>query len=337
MSLRTKRILQGALGFLFGAVFLYLAVGELKAEELWNALRSAHLWYLGPILLLYVAYFWLKAIRWSWLVRPVKPLSTRQVFPALMIGFMGNNVLPAHLGEFVRMYALAKQYDLSKTAVLSTIVLERVFDFLGIILLFAVSLQFVPVSGDLEAVRIFGYVMGAASLAVFLLFLLYVWKTDACLRVAETVLVIAPRGLRARMLATMRLAGAGLYSLRNPYLLFGTIALTLIHWVANGFSHYFVVISFPLEESLSPVAGLFLLSVMALGITLPAPPGYVGTTQFCYKLALAAFAIPAATAVSASFYALAVGYIPVTLVGLFFMWRLGLKFRTISREAELPP
>ena len=60
-----------------------------------------------------------------------------------MIGFMGNNVLPAHLGELIRVFVLGRTFALSKAAVLSSVVLERILDMVfGVIqLCFWVSLR----------------------------------------------------------------------------------------------------------------------------------------------------------------------------------------------------
>ena len=64
------------------------------------------------------------------LLTPLRANTALEVFPALMIGFIGNNLLPAHLGKFVRTYILARQLGLRNIPVLATIVLERMFDFL---------------------------------------------------------------------------------------------------------------------------------------------------------------------------------------------------------------
>lgn len=77
------------------------------------------------------------------LLSPLLFLTYKQVFPAMMIGFASNNILPAHLGEFVRMQLLSKQFVLSKVAIITTIVIERLFDLLSILFLFSFSLLFV--------------------------------------------------------------------------------------------------------------------------------------------------------------------------------------------------
>ena len=336
------KLVHLGIGIGFGAFFLWFALRDVDPGKLWECLKSVRLWTLGPMLALLVLFFWLKAIRWSLLLRPLRPeapLRVREVVPAMMIGFMGNNVLPAHLGEFLRMYVLGKQHSLSKTAVLSTIVLERVLDFLAIIGTFAVILQFLPdVGPDLEErmdmVEKAGLTVGIASFVVFLAFLAFVWRTELALRWMEIGFGVLPGRLRTKLLAMARLGVEGLYSLRSPRALLAILVLTAVHWSLNGFIHYLASVSF-LGGSRLPVGAAFLLlSVTALGVTLPSAPGYVGILQACFVVALGVYGIGPEVAVAASFYALVVGWVPVTLVGFWFLGRLGMRLGALSREAE---
>jgi hypothetical protein len=336
MSKGIRRLIQASVGALFAAGFLFLALRKVDPQEFWAQMKSIDLRWSPLILLALAAFFWLKAIRWSYLLGPLRPLSAREIFPALMIGFMGNNVLPAHLGEFVRMYVLAKQYGLSKTAVLSTIVLERVFDFFAIIGILAATLNFTAASKDLEVVRAGAYAVGVACAGVFALFLFFVFRTDRATRIAARLFRVLPSRLRAKLLDMMGLGVAGLGSLRSAKCLSMVICLTLLHWAANGLMLYFAAVSLPLSGPLPIHAAFLLLSVMALAITLPSAPGYVGTSQYCFVVALGAFAVGREQALAASIYSLLMGYIPVTLAGFYYLARLGLKLRTIENAAGSP-
>ena len=63
---------------------------------------------------------------------------------AVLIGFAANNVLPAHLGEFVRVFVVNRKFRIPATTVLSTVVLERIFDVLAILALFRESAWHLP-------------------------------------------------------------------------------------------------------------------------------------------------------------------------------------------------
>lgn len=338
MTFKHKQRCQAILGLLFAGGFLYLSIKDVSLDIILDRLSSMTLIHLPACLLLYVLFFWLKTIRWRLLVSPLKKLSDREIFPALIIGFMGNNVLPAHLGEFLRMYVLSREHKLSKTAVLSTIVLERLLDFLVITGTFAVVLQCLPeidampeaIRNNMRTIRFFGLLVGAGSLGAFLFFLFYVHRTRQAMALSAILLKPMPRFVREKVLNLLTLGVQGLYSLKQGRVLLVMLLISVVHWGLNATVLYLAAISFPPENDIPLLAAPLLLSVCALGITLPTAPGFFGTMQFCFTSALAVFGISGGTAFAASIYALLMGYIPVTATGFFFLSRMGLKLSSLK-------
>src|SRR5262249_48798339 len=93
--------------------------------------------------------FWLTAVRWQLLLRPVKRVGVHRLFGITMIGFMANNVLPARLGEFVRAYALGRSEALPPSLPFATIVIERIFDGFTLLLFLLGGLSFLRPSRTL--------------------------------------------------------------------------------------------------------------------------------------------------------------------------------------------
>src|SRR5260370_36165650 len=58
--------------------------------------------------------FWLRAVRWRWLIASPRRLTTESLFSATMIGFMANNILPLRLRQFVRAWALSPREGLAE-------------------------------------------------------------------------------------------------------------------------------------------------------------------------------------------------------------------------------
>jgi len=321
-------------GLVLAGLFLIIAFANVDMPELGRVLASVDLRYLPLILLLLALSFLAKALRWAYILKPLRNLSMVQVFPALMIGFAGNNVLPAHLGEFVRMFVLARQYGLPMTQVLTSIVIERLLDFVAVVALLALSLQFTPVSAELRILRAGGYVIGAVCLFLLSVMLAAAWKPGRARGIITRLRRFFPSAARDRLVRLGNLAVEGLGSLRRPGLLSFIVLLTLVAWLLNGFCLYLCVVSFPMPRGPSPVAGFLVASVTALGVTLPSAPGYIGTTQLCFVIALGAFNVDKTTALSGSVYAFLTAYIPVTLAGLIFAWRLGVSFRSLKWTAR---
>src|SRR5579863_1649923 len=128
------------LGIVVSAACLVFAFWRIDFDKVESAFRHANYLTLPLMLAGLFAFYWLKAIRWRLLLSPLKSFRTRDVVGPLMIGFMGNNLLPAHLGEFVRIYVLGRKSGLWKTAVFSSGGRERAFDVVAILLLLGVSL-----------------------------------------------------------------------------------------------------------------------------------------------------------------------------------------------------
>ena len=93
------------IGVVISLVFLYLALRGLKLENLGEAIRNANYWWLIPGVAIYFLAVWARAWRWHYLLRPVKIISTRAMFPIVAIGYMGNNIYPARAGELLRAVA----------------------------------------------------------------------------------------------------------------------------------------------------------------------------------------------------------------------------------------
>src|SRR5579875_2281963 len=91
------RLIAGVLISLFFLAWAARLVGSLGGVL--ASLDQANYLFLVPALLAYFSGVWLRAVRWHFLLRPVKPISSRRLFPVVVIGYMANDVLPARLGE----------------------------------------------------------------------------------------------------------------------------------------------------------------------------------------------------------------------------------------------
>ena len=137
--------MKQTVGILFGVAVSALCFWYSARNADWSEVKAgfatANYWTLPAILLLTFGFYWLKAQRWAMLLRPVMALSGKALFPPVMSGFAANNLLPAHLGELVRVAVVRQQFQVPVAAGLSTVVLERLFDVLAILLLFAAGLM----------------------------------------------------------------------------------------------------------------------------------------------------------------------------------------------------
>jgi uncharacterized membrane protein YbhN (UPF0104 family) len=163
-------------GVLISVVFLYLALRGLGLQELGNALVEANYIWILPGVAVYFLGVWVRAWRWHYLLRPVKQIPTRTMFPIVTIGYMGNNIFPARMGEVLRAVVLKKHENVPISASLATIIVERVFD--GVVMLGFVFLNLPELAhlttnsgfvGDIRTLALVGSGVFIGALAVFLL------------------------------------------------------------------------------------------------------------------------------------------------------------------------
>lgn len=325
-----KRRLLIFVGVAISVLFLWLALKETNFREIGTALGRSALWLMAPLLVAYGAYYWLKAIRWRMLLKPMADVRTGEIVSPMMIGFMGNNILPAHLGEFIRMYLGAKQLGLRKTQVLATIVLERMFDVLSVVLFLGLVLivgKNVP--AQLETV---GYVTAAIGLGSMVLIACYVKWTDRFLRETRRALFFVPGKIREAVLHQLEVGVEGLAAIKRPGLLFGIVTTSLGQWACMGVSNYIAIRAIGIDTRMS--AAFVVLAATTFAVTLPTAPGFLGTVQVAFKIALVPYGVAAGDAVAASVFFHVPTYLAVTFVGLWFLKRTGYRLRQLREDAE---
>src|SRR6476620_12620858 len=131
-------------GVAVSVVFVYWTASGLEWGTFWIALRHAQYGWLIPAVLIYFGAVWARTWRWHYMLRHMAEIPVRRLFPVVVIGYMGNNVYPARAGEVLRSYILKRREAVPVSVSLATVVLERLFDGLVMLLFVFVTLPFAP-------------------------------------------------------------------------------------------------------------------------------------------------------------------------------------------------
>jgi hypothetical protein len=83
-------------------------------------------------------------------------------------------------------------------------------------------------------------------------------------------------------------------------------------------------------------AGLTMLVITAIGIMVPAAPGYIGTLNLACVAGLALFGVGKELAVPFSWFYFFSQWLPITAVGLFYLNREGLSLSSLGQAQESP-
>lgn len=296
-------------------------------QVIWEKLAHSNWAGFAVICVLTIFAFWVRAVRWRYFVNAGRPVSTVNLFSATMIGFMANNILPFRLGEFVRPYVLARRENMSKSTLLATIVVERVIDMLTLLTIFGMALMVAPIGENTAAGRM---VQGGARILLVLSVGLTVFVVAAernrGLARAFTKLLPGPIGTRIGALLEKFLDGFALF--RDFGRLLQVFALSFGMFFCFAIALW--ITGWSLGIALPWYAGLVMLVVTAIGIMVPAAPGYVGTLNIACTAGLALYGIGKAPASAYGWFYFFSQWLPITAVGLYYLHREGLSLSSLG-------
>jgi uncharacterized protein (TIRG00374 family) len=311
------RLVRLTLCLAVSAVCLYLAALGMDFARTAQELRqSSPTPIVGAVIFLFLSY-WIRAWRWRYLLAPIKCITVRPLFRSTLIGFMGNYLLPFRAGEIMRAVSIGQTQQISKSAALGSIVLERVFDGVVIsltpfVVLAAVELPPWVTRVNLALLGI--YIAGLVGLAIA------TQRGWTELWIRRTVLLLPVRFARRAGALAMEFLH-GMKGITHSRGLLPVSLLSLACWVIHGM--YFFLMFKALDIELSFSAALVLQMVIGLGVILPAAPGYVGTFEYFTVLGLSLFGIGHEAAFAYALLAHICQFVPVSAVGLFFALRKG--------------
>lgn len=326
-----RRWIVLALGIVVSAVFLYFGLQGVQLDEVARRIVGADLIWLVPSIAIYFLAVWGRTWRWHYLLRPMKRVSLRALFPIVVIGYMGNNVYPFRAGEVIRAYVLKRNEGISLTGSLTTIVVERIFDGLVMLIFVFAALPFAPIEADwLRTVIIFGTLVFFGALAVFLALAA---RPDRAQRLAHgTITRLLPLRAHAPLLRLTDHFLDGLKSLRSPRDLLMTLITSIFIWLTETTKYWFVMHAFNFEVSF--FALMIMTAVVNLATTLPAAPGYIGTFHTPGILVLETFRVNSEVAASYTIVLHAALWLPITLLGFVYLIREGLSWRSFEEATK---
>jgi len=281
--------------------------------------------------------FAIRAWRWRVILAPTGvPTSFRSRFAATAIGFMGNNLIPLRVGEFMRAFALARVEPVPVAAAFSSLVIERLLDGACVVGLLFVSMALPGFPGLFAEGEVYTSVARGIAVGVVgafaLLFVFVAWPRPA-VRLTERLVVFLPRSVRRPIVDSLEafLAGAGI--LRNPLVLLHSVAWSLTHWVVNALGFWLAFRAFGM--SLDYTAALFFQSVIAIAVSVPSAPGFFGPYEAAATVVLSHMwgaPVERATALAIGFHV--AGFIPITLIGLYYARAIGFSLREVGESEE---
>jgi len=309
-------------------LLLYLFLRNIDLAGLWRALVRAHPLYIAGAVLVTLQTYLIRARRWQSLLDPIGPSRFRTALRTTVIGFAVSFLVP-RAGEVVRPYLLARREGLPASATFATIIVERLLDLVTVLLLFAASLPLIriDVGSDVRASGIVAAV--SAGVALIVLFV-SAGHPERLAGWAERLGRWLPGRLGGLLAGFVRTFAEGLAVMRQPGRLAVAAAWSVPLWLSLALGIWLTSRAFDLTFS---YPGTFLVMlVLVVGVAVPTPGGSVGAFHVAYLWAVTRFFGLNEEAVAAAGVVLhAVSFLPVTFVGLVFMWQDGLTLGRLRR------
>jgi hypothetical protein len=262
----------------------------------------------------------------------------------MMIGFMGN-LLPLRAGEFIRAYLLGKREQISFSASLATVVVERIFDMFSLLILFAGLLAIYPQAlvfkgSEQEQMRMAVYMrsFGTMSLIVCIGLVIFCYllihQQERIQRFLRVFTRLFPQRVQIRIEEILDAFVQGLGILKDPKGILITIILSALLWTAITLNTYPLYYCYNIQDKLPLSSLVTLLVFTCVMITVMPTPGYLGPFQFAITFVLAnLYGIEKSTAVSFSLVSWFLQMSLVFLAGLFFLIRDNISLLELSRKA----
>ena len=324
------------LGLVISAVFLYLAFREINYASLWATLLEIRLWWLIPGLAVYFVGVLVRTWRWQYLLKPLKIVPIKTLFPIINMGYMGNNVFPLRMGEVLRSVVLKRREDISISGSLATIVVERIFDaviIVGFVLLNLGQLAGLPAAStfsQLGGLATWAVVIFLAGLTVFIIVAMF---PKPAMRLIHAIIHrVVPERFREPVTEIADRFLDGLMSLRSPKDAVMIFLTSILVWVLETGLYWSVDQALGLGLNFGQL--MLLNGVVNLVLLIPAAPGGLGTFDAAGRAMLQAFAIPAEPALGYTLVLRIALWAPITLLGAVYFVREGLKWTTDISEMQ---
>ena len=303
---------------------------------MWIVIRSADPALFAVVILLNLLQYVIRAWRWNILIEPIKKTAFSSRLYALLIGFAANCILPARLGEIIRANYLGQREHLSASSTFGTIVVERIFDGLTLLLFLMIGLMGTTFSGEWQSIGASLRATGVFLLVAYLLLISFLigfkLKAKLFLNLLDRLLFLVPKTFRSRIIDVVWNFSLGLAMTRKPHQWVLVIFYSLLLWFASLCQIKLVEFSIHLQMPL--IAPFLVMAMASFGVMIPSAPGFIGTFHLSVQYAYLFYGIGKEEGLSAAILWHASFFFPTLILGLLAFFLLHVSPATLASQKE---
>ena len=280
------RIGKLVVSLVVGGAFLYLAVRNVRLEQLRDAFARLDARWLVPAVTLSLLIQVFRAWRWQLELRPLASVPMGTLWVVVSVAYMAINLLPVRMGEVVRPWLLSRRANVSFSNVVGNLIIEKTFD--SAVIVFYILLGLLTTRNLPHWVRTGAIVPALAFGALATLVVLLWWRGEQF--VERWLVRWLPERVGARVLGVARSLLDGMRVLGDPRLVLAVFVVSLALWFLPILSSWVMIRAFQLDAPFNAALVVFIL--IGFGTALPQLPGMVGTYQLACVWALGLFGVP---------------------------------------------
>jgi uncharacterized protein (TIRG00374 family) len=312
-------------GALISALALYLVLRTIDLGEAVDVLATSNPMPLLAIVGVVAVQVVLRAFRWS-LLLPAKREGGRipfvRLIPPLLVGYLGNAILPARLGEPMRAVIASRGERVGVPEALGSVLVERVVD---VATLAPIAFLAALLVGAPALVTQVLAVTAAGGIAIVLV--LTTIGVMPFVRLADR-LGLSSRPRIRQLIARFAESLGG--PSRRPAIL-AAAAISTTAWLLDATSFWLAATA--VNAGLDYPAATLIAGVTVLGTAVPSAPGYVGTFELAGAGMAGALGVPAASAFALALLAHVMTLVPLAIGGAVSVIAIGASLGDVADAA----
>lgn len=342
MKAGTKKFLKIVILFSLTSFFLYLAFRKIDFNELFHVLKNANYFYAitGAIIGIIVGGYF-RALRWRYLLNPLKKnIGIGILFSSTMIGYMMNIIIP-RAGEVYRPVLLANKEKISRTSSFGTIVAERVFDMLSLLISFGICLVYfkqklssIFEEYNLEEISFVAAILVLLFVAIVIWILFNLEKSEAIIE--KITKKILPERFHLKIQNFFVSLINGFLFIKYPRYYLPIFIQSVLIWLSYVISTYLMLIAFGINLNLFDTN--LVLTMTTFAVTIPLPANSAGVFHlFTTATLVNIYGIDKETAFGYATVNHLLGLVSMILIGSYFFLKENLDFKKVKdlKEAEI--
>jgi uncharacterized protein (TIRG00374 family) len=322
------RVLLLLAGFGLGVGLVVYLLSSVDLGQLGNDFSNADYRLLALALVAFAVNLLMKVPRWALLYGEDAP-GWDALFGGINVGYAVNALLPARLGDLVRAYWVRDRSGISMVRTLATIAVERAADGVAVLIMFLAVAPTVALPASTRRAALVAGGLFVAALVVMVVLAFFStgenWFSRFLTRLED--------GRGAIVSRTVRQVSTGLSALRSRRSIALLLLYTAIIWGSNAVLLWLIILAFHVDAPFA--AGVLGNAVVSLGMTVPSTPGYIGVFDGLIVLTLGLYNVARTPALAVAFMFHAIGFIPVTVIGIIYIARAGMG-RTLQMVRTRP-